>query len=44
MHADQEFRKTLKEFNTNIDSPVNIELAALGAHVPRAERNNRFIK
>lgn len=44
MHPDQEFRKTLKEFNTKIDFPVNIEIIAPGVHVPIAEYNNRFIK
>ena len=43
-HADLQFKKSLKEFCGLCDPPIKHNLASTGAHVPRAERNNRLIK
>ena len=44
IHADSQFKKTLKEFSCLYDPVINVNLASAGEHVPWTERNNRVIK
>jgi hypothetical protein len=44
IHCDNEFRKAMDPFSAGQTPPIKMNYASAQEHVPRVERNNRFIE